>query len=51
MDLKKAERVSVEAAKTVGALMRKHLTSSKRAHTVTQFDIKLDLDVRSQKII
>ncbi|HYV26095.1 MAG TPA: inositol monophosphatase family protein [Candidatus Eisenbacteria bacterium] len=51
MDLKKAERVSVEAAKTVGALMRKHLTGSKRAHTVTQFDIKLDLDVRSQKII
>ena len=51
MDLQKAERVSVEAAKTVGALMRKHLTGTKRAHTVTQFDIKLDLDVRSQKII
>jgi len=51
MDLQKAERVSVAAAKTVGALMRKHLTGTKRAHTVTQFDIKLDLDVRSQKII
>src|SRR5436305_14445907 len=51
MDLEKAERVSVEAAKTVGALMRRHLTGAKRAHTVTQFDIKLDLDVRSQKII
>jgi myo-inositol-1(or 4)-monophosphatase len=51
MDLKKAERVSVEAAKTVGALMRRHLASEKHANSVTQFDIKLELDVRCQKII
>jgi myo-inositol-1(or 4)-monophosphatase len=31
--------------------MRRHLAESKRAHTVTQHDIKLDLDVRSQKLI
>lgn len=31
--------------------MRLHLRSSKSAHTVTQHDIKLNLDVRSQKLI
>src|SRR3954462_15785444 len=31
--------------------MRRHLAESKRAHLVTQHDIKLELDVRSQKLI
>jgi myo-inositol-1(or 4)-monophosphatase len=31
--------------------MRRHLHSEKSAHEVTQHDIKLDLDVRSQKLI
>jgi myo-inositol-1(or 4)-monophosphatase len=50
-DLKRAETASVGAAQSVGTLMRRHLAKVKHAHTVTQHDIKLDLDVRSQKLI
>jgi myo-inositol-1(or 4)-monophosphatase len=50
-DLKRAETAAVGAARSVGTLMRRHLAESKRAHTVTQHDIKLELDVRSQKLI
>jgi myo-inositol-1(or 4)-monophosphatase len=50
-DLKRAQSASVGAARSVGTLMKRHLAESKRAHTVTQHDIKLDLDVRSQKLI
>src|SRR5262249_25195604 len=31
--------------------MRRHLSAQKHAHAVTQHDIKLDLDVRCQKLI
>src|SRR5882724_6203664 len=50
-DLKRAQIAAVGAARSVGTLMRRHLAESKRAHTVTQHDIKLELDVRSQKLI
>src|SRR3954466_8279497 len=50
-DLKRAETAAVGAARSVGTLMRRHLAESKRAHLVTQHDIKLELDVRSQKLI
>jgi myo-inositol-1(or 4)-monophosphatase len=50
-DLKRAETAAIGAARSVGTLMRRHLSESKRAHTVTQHDIKLELDVRSQKLI
>jgi myo-inositol-1(or 4)-monophosphatase len=50
-DLKRAERAAVEAAKSVGILMRRHLRETKRANEVTQHDIKLELDVRAQKLI
>jgi myo-inositol-1(or 4)-monophosphatase len=50
-DLKRAETAAVGAAHSVGTLMKRHLAEAKRAHTVTQHDIKLDLDVRSQKLI
>ncbi|HVV01959.1 MAG TPA: inositol monophosphatase family protein, partial [Verrucomicrobiae bacterium] len=50
-DLKRAERAAVEAAKSVGLLMRRHLRDAKRANAVTQHDIKLELDVRCQKLI
>jgi myo-inositol-1(or 4)-monophosphatase len=50
-DLKRAERSAVEAAKSVGILMRRHLRDEKRANEVTQHDIKLELDVRCQKVI
>jgi myo-inositol-1(or 4)-monophosphatase len=50
-DLKRAQDAAADAARSVGILMRRHLAEAKRAHTVTQHDIKLDLDVRSQKLI
>src|SRR5437870_5664484 len=51
MDLKRAERAAMEAARAVGVLMRRHLAGQKRANEVTQHDIKLELDVRCQKLI
>jgi myo-inositol-1(or 4)-monophosphatase len=50
-DLKRAETAAVDAARSVGLLMRRHLAGAKRANSVTQHDIKLELDVRSQKLI
>jgi myo-inositol-1(or 4)-monophosphatase len=51
MKLSQAQAAAVEAAHDVGALMRRQLHASKRADAVTQHDIKLQLDVRSQKLI
>jgi myo-inositol-1(or 4)-monophosphatase len=51
MNLNQAQSAAVRAARSAGALMRRHLHGSKRAHMVTQHDIKLDLDVRCQKLI
>ncbi len=51
MQLSYAEKAAVDAARQVGALMRRHLHAHKTANSVTQHDIKLQLDVRSQKLI
>jgi myo-inositol-1(or 4)-monophosphatase len=51
MDLNQAQSTAARAARTVGALMRRQLHASKRAHSSTQHDIKLELDVRCQKLI
>ena len=51
ISLKQAQTAAMQAARAVGALMRRHLHASKRANLVTQHDIKLELDVRSQKLI
>ena len=51
MNLNKAQAAAVKAARAVGALMRRELHASKRANAVTQHDIKLELDVRSQALI
>jgi myo-inositol-1(or 4)-monophosphatase len=51
INLKQAQAEAVRAAQAVGALMRRNLHSSKRVNAVTQHDIKLELDVRSQKLI
>jgi myo-inositol-1(or 4)-monophosphatase len=48
---KRAQAAAVEAARTVGGLLRRNLHASKRANEVTQHDIKLALDVRCQKLI
>jgi myo-inositol-1(or 4)-monophosphatase len=51
LDLRQAQTTAVHAAKSAGALMRRQLHAPKRAHLVTQHDIKLELDVRCQKLI
>jgi myo-inositol-1(or 4)-monophosphatase len=51
VSLKRAQEAAVAAARSVGALMRRELYSNKRANEVSQHDIKLELDVHSQKII
>ncbi len=51
MNLPRAQAAAVRAARAVGALMRRQLHAAKRANEVSQHDIKLELDVRSQKLI
>lgn len=51
LNLSRAQSAAIGAARAVGALMRKHLHGAKRANEITQHDIKLELDVRSQKLI
>ncbi len=47
----KALAVAVAAARTVGAVMRKNLREEKKTNQITSHDIKLELDVRCQKLI
>jgi myo-inositol-1(or 4)-monophosphatase len=42
---------AVRAAKAAGQIMRKNLLATKKVNEATQHDIKLELDVRCQKII
>src|SRR5258707_15645618 len=51
MDLRKALKESVAAARSAGALMKTNLRSEKKVNSSTQYDIKLELDVRCQKLI
>lgn len=51
MDSRKALNVSVAAARSVGALMKKNISSTKKVNSSTQYDIKLELDVRCQELI
>src|SRR5437868_5779560 len=51
MDLKKAQQAAMKAARAVGALMRANLSSKKTIDSSTQHDIKLELDVRCQRLI
>ena len=46
-----AQTAAVLAARAVGQLMRAQLHADKRANSVSQHDIKLELDVRSQRLI
>jgi myo-inositol-1(or 4)-monophosphatase len=50
-NLGQAQAAAAGAAQSVGVLMRRHLNAKKRAHLVTQHDIKLELDVRCQGLI
>src|SRR5437764_13752068 len=51
MDLKRAESTAIKAARAVGALMRANLSTAKTIDSSTQHDIKLELDVRCQRLI
>ena len=48
---RRALAVAVQAAKAAGALMRRNLNSVKKVNEASQHDIKLELDVRCQKLI
>jgi len=48
---KKALACAVKAARRAGALMRRHQSVKKKIDFQSRYDIKLDLDVRCQKII
>ncbi|MBC8002380.1 MAG: inositol monophosphatase [Opitutaceae bacterium] len=50
-ELRRALKSSVAAARAAGALMSKNLGSTKKVNEETQHDIKLELDVRCQKLI
>jgi myo-inositol-1(or 4)-monophosphatase len=49
--LNKVLASAVAAAKAAGAVMRKNLNAEKKANEITSHDIKLELDVRCQKLI
>jgi len=53
MTITKSEALgaAVAAARRVGVLMRRNLHQAKKANEISQHDIKLELDVRCQKLI
>lgn len=51
MNLNATQKVVVEAARAAGTVMRKNLNAEKKANEITSHDIKLELDVRCQKLI
>jgi myo-inositol-1(or 4)-monophosphatase len=50
-ELKTAEKHAISTAHEVGKLLRKNLQLPKRINQSEQHDIKLELDIRSQKLI
>jgi myo-inositol-1(or 4)-monophosphatase len=50
-ELEKPLGIAVRAAQAAGGLMRQNLRANKRINSATQHDIKLELDVRCQKLI
>ena len=50
-EIKRGLAAAVTAARAAGALMRKNLHAVKKVNAETQHDIKLELDVRCQKLI
>lgn len=48
---KRALACAILAAQAAGQVMRRHLGSTKKINSATQHDIKLELDVRCQKLI
>lgn len=50
-ELNRALNAATEAAEAAGRLMRTHRLRGKKVNSSTQHDIKLDLDVRCQRVI
>jgi myo-inositol-1(or 4)-monophosphatase len=50
-EYRRALRVAMQAARAAGGLMRKNLEATKKVNARLSHDIKLDLDVRCQKLI
>lgn len=50
-ELRRALVAATAAARAAGALMRTHLRRTKKVNEAVQHDIKLDLDVRCQRLI
>jgi len=48
---KRALATAVRAARTIGKLLKKNLTAPKKVNFASRHDVKLELDVRSQRII
>jgi len=48
---KAALQVAIQAARAAGGLMRRHFHATKKVQLATQHDIKLELDVRCQRLI
>jgi myo-inositol-1(or 4)-monophosphatase len=51
MEQRRALNCAVKAARAAGRLMRRNVRAEKKINAATQHDIKLELDVRSQKLI
>jgi myo-inositol-1(or 4)-monophosphatase len=51
IERKRALACAVRAARAAGKLIRQNLRAAKRVNLTSQYDIKLELDVRSQKLI
>jgi myo-inositol-1(or 4)-monophosphatase len=51
VNLQAAQKAVVEAARAAGAVIRQNLNAEKKANEITSHDIKLELDVRCQKLI
>jgi myo-inositol-1(or 4)-monophosphatase len=51
LDLERALSTAMRAAHSAGDLIRRQLASHKRATAMTQHDIKLELDLRCQRLI
>jgi myo-inositol-1(or 4)-monophosphatase len=51
IETKRALNTAVDAARAAGALMKKNFHSPKKVNEATQHDIKLELDVKCQRLI
>lgn len=51
VNLAAAQKSAIQAARGAGTLLRRQLFSTKQTQSASQYDIKLEMDVRCQKLI